>query len=396
MTFKLIMNRPSTRSGNLVFVAVCLSIILGSNPAVAAPAWIVAAPGDTLRSDEPVVLDVFRPTSQDEWPDVLGFRMEQEGKAWDVMLAAVGPVAEDDARRTYRGVIPAHSSGLVRGRLSGVESNQLALFVRVPDEFEQMIASESEGDTDAVQTGRALSVLVPEGEGALSVNEPMYFAIGNGGVARFQLSFKYRVFDPDSQPVAWFSPLANFYLGYTQTSIWDLSANSKPFRDTSYRPSFFWQGTSSGEGMMPDVVRAGYEHESNGKEGLSSRSIDTFFIQPAWLTGFSDGRILGFGTKVYAYQDKTDNPDIQRYRGYADWELGYGRMDGAMMRALLRSGTAGYGSAQVEISYPLRNPLFARTGGFVFCQLFKGYGSTLLDYNRSSSTQVRLGFAIVR
>ena len=67
-----------------------------------------------------------------------------------------------------------------------------------------------------------------------------------------------------------------------------------------------------------------------------------------------------------------------------------------MFRSLLRSGTAGYGSAQVEISYPLRNPLFARTGGFVFCQLFKGYGATLLDYNRNSSTQVRLGFAIVR
>jgi outer membrane phospholipase A len=32
----------------------------------------------------------------------------------------------------------------------------------------------------------------------------------------------------------------------------------------------------------------------------------------------------------------------------------------------------------------------------VFLQLFNGYGETLLDYNRHSSTQARLGFAIVR
>lgn len=392
------MNCTSKRSSGLMVTALCLSIFFGLSAfsAVAAPIWIVAAPKDTLRSDEPVVLDVIRPTSQDEWPDVLKLRLEQDNKAWDVKLSAVEPVATDDTRRTYRTMVPAHLSGLVRGELSGVESNRLALFVRVPDEFEQRMTSDAGSEADAVHTGRALSVFVPEDEAALSVNEPMYFVFGNGGVARFQLSFKYRMFDPDSQPVAWFSPLANFYLGYTQTSVWDLSANSKPFRDTSYRPSFFWQGTSPGDGMKPDVVRAGFEHESNGKDGPSSRSINMFFVQPGWVTNFSDGRIFGFGPKIYTYQDKSDNPDIQRYRGYTDWEFDYGRTNGAMFRSLLRSGTAGYGSAQVEISYPLRNPLFARTGGFVFCQLFKGYGATLLDYNRNSSTQVRLGFAIVR
>jgi hypothetical protein len=392
------MENSYIRRGGLLVAAITLSIFLGLHAlsAAAAPNWIIAAPEVSLRSDEPIELVVIRPTQQVEWPDILRLRLEQDSNAWDVMISAVGTVAKDDTRRTYRGAVPAQLSGLIRGRLSGVESNQLALFVRVPDEFEQIMTSDTGGEVNAVHTGRALSVLVPEGEGALSVNEPMYFVFGNGGVARFQLSFKYRMFDPDSLPVARFSPLGNFYLGYTQTSVWDLSANSKPFRDTSYRPSFFWQGTSPGDGLMPDVVRAGFEHESNGKEGLSSRSINMLFVQPAWLANLSDGHIFGFGSKVYAYQDKLDNPDIQRYRGYADWELGYGRTDGAMFRSLLRSGTAGYSSAQIEISYPLRNPLFARTGGFVFCQLFKGYGATLLDYNRNSSTQVRLGFAIVR
>jgi outer membrane phospholipase A len=99
---------------------------------------------------------------------------------------------------------------------------------------------------------------------------------------------------------------------------------------------------------------------------------------------------------LLAYQDKEDNLDIQCYRGYADRGVGFSRSDGAVVMAHLRSGTTGYGSAQVEISYPLRKPLFARAGGFVFLQLFKGYGETLLDYNHHSSTQARLGFAIVR
>lgn len=392
------MNNSQKRSGGRLVSAICLSIVVGlcSLSAAAAPIWMVAAPEVTVRSDEAIVLDVFRPTLQDEWPEVLKLHLEQDNRAWDVALSAEGVVEKEDTRRTYRGKVPAHLSGRVQGELRGVESNRLALIVRVPDAIEQMMTPDAGGEAGATHNGRALSVFVPEDEGALSVNEPMYFVIGNGGVARFQLSFKYRMFDPDSLPVASFSPLANFYLGYTQTSVWDLSANSRPFRDTSYRPSLFWQGTSAGDGMKPDVVRAGFEHESNGKDGSSSRSINMFFVQPAWLTNLSDGRIFGFGSKVYAYQGKSDNPDIQRYRGYADWELGYGRPDGAMFRSLLRSGTAGYGSAQIEISYPLRNPLFARTGGFVFCQLFKGYGVTLLDYNRSSSTQVRLGFAIVR
>jgi outer membrane phospholipase A len=178
--------------------------------------------------------------------------------------------------------------------------------------------------------------------------------------------------------------------------MWDLGGESRPFRDASYRPSIFWQGTSYRDGFKPDLIRAGFEHESNGRDGPDSRSINTLFLQPGWVNRLSDVRIVGFSSKFYAYQDKSDNPDIQRYRGYADWQIGYGRENGAVWLAQLRSGTGGYSSAQVELSYPLRNPLFARTGGFVYVQMFNGYGETLLDYNHKQPTQLRIGFAIVR
>ena len=105
------------------------------------------------------------------------------------------------------------------------------------------------------------SKLFAADEPALSANEPMYFVVGGGGgaTARFQLSFKYRLFDPDSHPVQWIPFLSRLHFGYTQTSIWDLGANSSPFRDTSYRPSLFWQGETHGESrLMPEVLRAGF------------------------------------------------------------------------------------------------------------------------------------------
>jgi len=175
-----------------------------------------------------------------------------------------------------------------------------------------------------------------------------------------------------------------------------LGANSAPFRDTSYRPSFFWQGASLGKGLMPDLLRGGYEHESNGKDKASSRSIDTLFVQPVWINEFANGHTLIFAPKLYGYLDKEDNPDIQRYRGYADWKLRYGREDGWVLATQLRTGTSGKGSAQLDLSWPLRRPLFARTGGFLHFQLFKGHGESLLDYNLDRGTQVRIGFSMVR
>ena len=367
-------------------------------PAAAAPAWLIATPDETARAGAPIMLYVVKPAAQPDWPGTVRLRLVRDGRTLEVELITVDSGSAEDTRRTYRGVLPAHLSGLVRVELASAESNRLALVVSTPDAIEQMQSPVDTAMTPVTLPGGTSNLLFPVNEPALSVNEPMYFVIGgSGGVtARFQFSFKYRLFDPDSLPVTWFPPLAKLHFGYTQTSIWDLGANSAPFRDTSYRPSFFWQGAALGEGLMPDLLRAGYEHESNGKDGENSRSINTLFAQPVWRIGFSDGRTLIFAPKVYGYLEKSDNPDIQRYRGYADWILRYGREDGWLLATQLRSGTSGHGSAQFDLSYPLRKPLFARTGGFLHFQLFKGYGESLLEYNLDRGTQVRVGFSIVR
>src|SRR3546814_19275315 len=71
---------------------------------------------------------------------------------------------------------------------------------------------------------------------AISSFEPVYFDIGSKGDtnARFQLSFKYRLFNPTDPLHPEF--IDNLYLGYTQTSLWDLEGDSMPFIDTTYNP----------------------------------------------------------------------------------------------------------------------------------------------------------------
>lgn len=234
-------------------------------------------------------------------------------------------------------------------------------------------------------------------EEALSVNEPMYFLLGDGDQfsARFQLSFKYRIFDERSRFSEMLPLVRGLYFGYTQTSLWDLDEDSRPFKDTSYRPSLFWMHDSGGNGLRPSKLRLGYEHESNGRGELESRSIDTLFIQPTWETT-THGRKLSFAPKLYAYLENEDNPDIRKYRGYADWIARYGSEDSWMWRGQYRHGVGGRGTFQLDVSYPMREPLFTRTGAFLHIQLLHGYGETLLDYNEHAGLRVWLGVSVVR
>lgn len=233
-------------------------------------------------------------------------------------------------------------------------------------------------------------------EAALSVNEPMYFVAGGDGEvkSRFQISFKYRVFDEEGWLLNRAGWLRWFHFAYTQTSLWNLSADSAPFEDSSYRPSFFWDIFTRQGGYLPAFVRTGYEHESNGRGGEASRRIDTLFVWPFW-GGEWMGRDWAIGPKFYAYVSKGSyNEDIDEYRGYVDLMVLYGNEDSWLVSTTIRMG--GRGMLQLDASYPIRKRVFSRTGGYIYVQVFQGYGESLLTYDRRQDALIRAGFAIVR
>jgi outer membrane phospholipase A len=360
----------------LVVLQVSLQVSLCQG---AAPDWLVASPEGRAEAGKPFELIVVSLLGE-PLPEEIDVRLRSDLDERILRLRASGPA--QNGRRTYSAVVPAGLAGAVSLDLAGRNSSVLQLAV-----------------------GQAPGAVLPgtgrrargEYEPPLSENDPMYFIVGarDGYSARFQLSFKYRLFDTGTgfgrdQP--W---LSGFYFGYTQNSLWDLSSDSKAFRDTSYRPQLFWKWDRSDEKTFIDSLRIGFEHESNGRDGDRSRSINTAFIRPEWHHSLADGHDLQFTPKLYRYLNKDENPDIEQYRGHVDWRLRYDAAGEWVATLVARRGTVGKGSFLLDLSKRARDLRFGPVGGYFHLQYFTGYGEDILDYNVRRKSQLRIGFAIV-
>lgn len=232
---------------------------------------------------------------------------------------------------------------------------------------------------------------------AISPYEPVYFVGGSdkGRNARYQISFKYRLFTPDdpSNP----SLADNLYLGYTQTALWDLHSNSNPFVDTSYKPSIFWRKdallqTENTQWFLG--LATGVEHESNGKAGDDSRSINHAYIQPEFNYRFNGGSTLTFAPRLKSYFHVRDNPDYRDYAGNVDWKLRWAQDNGLVLTGQYRHGRHSRSTTQLDAAWPLRRtPL--NMNGYLYFQYFQGYGQTLLGYDHKSGSQFRIGLSLV-
>lgn len=233
---------------------------------------------------------------------------------------------------------------------------------------------------------------------AISAYEPIYFDFGtkHGNNARYQVSFKYRLFTPNDPANPDF--IDNLYLGYTQTALWDLESDSYPFVDTSFKPSLFWHKDAlwqSPEKNWFVGLATGVQHESNGKSDEDSRSVNYGYIQPELNYRFDGGSTLTFAPRIKGYFGGGDhNPDYRDYAGNVDWQLRYAQDNGLVLTGLYRQGHDSHYTTQIEAAWPLKRT-FLNMNGYLHVQYFKGYGETLLGYNHKSDGQVRVGIALV-
>lgn len=384
-------------------------IVAGMLPAYlfAAEQWQIASKSEAINFGQKITINIVKLDEAIDWPATFMMKLSGNGNSEELELTPAKSSATSKLSRAYIGVASKKYIGIVRAELVGFDSNRLILLAASDGAGALPIAEAStatnvQTNSEAPAKSNAIIVLIakPEDEPALSANEPIYFLVGHnseqGADSRFQISFKYRPFDPEGSIAGFLPPLSNLYFAYTQTTLWDIGSQSSPFRDTSYRPSLFYKWVGSGRNFLPDEWRVGAEHESNGQGEPVSRSLNTVFVRPTWNFDMANGKRLSFSPKIQDYLDKSGNSDIQRYRGYIDWQLRYGREDGLVLGGLYRLGTGGYSSSQLDISYPISDRIFARTGAFVHLQLLSGYGETLLDFNKKSDTQVRLGLSIAR
>lgn len=339
-------------------------------------------------------------------PAMLGGRLSaDDAQQWPVSLAAVQTTAPLTVPgggfviRQYTVILPSAA----RGRL----------FLEIPEPYGAQVALKVRSDSPTTQSSvRApLSPLVPphtvETEvqrtfaGRFSAHEPIYFIYGDEAqAAKFQFSFRYRIAGADAEPGEQVESVHRWFFGFTQRSLWDLTAHSSPFYDTSYMPELFFESQavmSERGGFNWLGYQAGVRHESNGRTGFDSRSLNTVYFRPGIAFGRLDGWSLIVAPRIHLYvSDLSDNDDIRRYRGNVDLLLAFGKNDKFAVTVtgrLGRNGDRGGVEANLTIPVKLARPLDFAT--YFMLQYWSGYGESLLDYNERS-TALRAGFSLVR
>jgi outer membrane phospholipase A len=420
--------RTSTRRPLRAALAAPLLALLGLGlglalaPSVAGAAINLVAPSRVIDPSQPfrLTLMVTGETESQSFslPEVLRVSLSPDlGAASRVELRRETPIPDqldlrlgEFRRIDYVGELPAGLRG--RMRIDAIDLDAPAMLVQISTPNAATVAAQAAAPNvvaagaPAAEGAPAVTTLSVradadpnrQDQGRMSFYEPMFAVIGPGieANAQFQFSFKLRLYEPADKNSRRIQD--NLYFGYTQASFWDLTSDSKPFLDTSYMPGFFYQAPSTDWRVAGNEVgfAAGYEHESNGKDGDASRSIDILYVRPKFEFGDSRDFHWTFEPKVYVYAEKSENADMPSYRGYGDYRLSYGKNDDWQVAANLRKGTkASAFSADVQGTYPLSR-LRAGLSGYLMAQYFTGYGETLLNYNQREPWSLRFGYAIWR
>ncbi len=232
--------------------------------------------------------------------------------------------------------------------------------------------------------------------------EPFYFIAGpDSPNAKFQFSFKYQVLNEDGVLAQHAPALTGVHFAFTQTSLWDWNKPSAPFLDSSYKPELFYWMNVVDRGAWADWfrfdVQGGVQHESNGRDGTSSRSLNMLYFKSGLSFGPQNGLQLTLAPRAWVYlPDLYDNQDLPRYRGYADLRAILGWADGLQLASMLRIGDeADRASLTLDLTYPMSRLLKRRFSLYLHAQYFTGCDESFLLY-RERSSAFRVGFTLFR
>lgn len=384
--------------------------------AVGATTFVLPAPTMAVAAGAVVTLELIAlnpdGATTHRLPDVLEGRLVGEERAWDVTLrparAGIELPAGGFSRVLLTLAMPAEASGrlmlevLQPQRLRTVLEVESAPAAAAPPDKTPADLAGSEVVRQVTVPRPALTRLQRYYADHFSPHEPMYFVFGDEEpAAKFQLSMKYRLLNDQGPLATRFPLLSGLHVAYTQRSLWAITAVSSPFFDTSYMPELMFQSLTrdlrSRGGLRWIGWQAAFQHESNGRDGADSRSLNYFYFRPMLALGDLQGWHLLLRPKfqVYAGDLGDENSDIKDFRGYGE------------VRAVIRDGSRlavsllarlgdnfEKGSLQVDVTYPTA----FMTGNFAMylqLQYWIGYGESLRDYNRRSEA-LRAGFSLAR
>jgi phospholipase A1 len=219
-----------------------------------------------------------------------------------------------------------------------------------------------------------------------------FFEVGEGidrEEAKFQISVQFVPWDN------MFDSEVDFYFTYTQQSWWQVYNTdiSSPFRETNYEPEFGVMFDPDFEffGLKSSLLRIGFNHQSNGRGELLSRSWNRLYATLSMESG-NFVTVLRPWIRIEEDDDDDDNPDIEDFMGNFEWYGFYKYRDlttGVMIRNNFDSGDDNRSAYQIDATFPLP---FAKNISW-YIQYFNGYGESLVDYNHRVN-RIGIGFAL--
>ncbi len=366
-----------------------------------------ATPGGEVRVD----LVILNPTPTEvifETPLTLSGTLSSERRRWPVELRGqAGGGAQIAARgfsyRSFIFTVPAEARGRLVLDLAHPQPARALIEVKASADPGRVPRTVSAPLSNILPGQPAETAIQRTFAGRFSAHEPVYFIYGpEAPGAKFQFSFKYRVLGEKARLGDKLPALRGLYAGFTQRSLWDIDADSSPFFDTSYMPELMLESQSMVDrgdagGFKLLGYQAGIRHESNGRDGPDSRSLNIAYFRPAFSFGRLDGWNLIMVPRLFAYiSDVGNNPDIADYRGNIELTAIVGRNDRGALAVTGRLGQGAHrGSLNADLSIPVKFDRMFNFATYVLIQYWNGYGESLRNYDQRSET-VRAGFSLVR
>jgi len=178
------------------------------------------------------------------------------------------------------------------------------------------------------------------------------------------------------------------FIQFSQKTIWNVLQKSMPMRDLNFNPGIglghiiVYKNKYMGRAFLM------IEHESNGKDGPTSRSWNKISLGANLI--LTDNISAQIKTWIPII-DSDNNRDILRYNGIGHFGMNYRTDDKRFIFGLLstwRTKSFSF-NTQWDFSFKMNN----NENQYLFIQYYNGYGENLLDYNHFKSI-LRVGFVI--
>ncbi len=179
------------------------------------------------------------------------------------------------------------------------------------------------------------------------------------------------------------------YLFYTQKAIWHVFRNSLPFHDLNFNPGIGLSKYIIMKNKLVSKATLMLEHESNGKDGIMSRSWNKISIAGE---AYISPNLMAHAKYWIPIVDGKYNKDILDYSGI--YQAGFQAVSNDNkwvldMTLVKRQGWKLNFNTIVQLGYRINH----NSNQFIMLQYYNGYGECMMDYKQYHS-RLRIGLLI--